>query len=231
MEGNYAIIVAAGKGTRMHADINKQFINIEGKPILYYSIDRFSKNEFIDGIVLVCAKREIEYCRREIVEKYNFTKVLDIVEGGDERQNSVLNGLNALGKYKCNIVLIHDGARPFVTDRMINDGIKFSKLYGACACGVEPKDTIKVKNEEGFSIDTLDRGKLVMVQTPQCFYYRLILECHRKILEEGLEVTDDTMVVEHYENKVYLYRGSYNNIKITVPDDLNTAKMIVKSFI
>lgn len=230
MEGNYAIIVAAGRGSRMRANINKQFINIDGKPMLYYSIYTFSKNKFIDGIILVCAKDEIEYCRCEIVEKYNFTKVIGIVEGGIERQNSVLNGLNALQNYKCNIVIIHDGARPFVTDQIINDGIKFSKLYRSCACGIGSKDTIKVKNEKGFSINTLDREKLVLVQTPQCFNYDLILNCHRKILEEGLKVTDDTMVVEHYENKVYLYKGSYNNIKITTPDDLNIAEMIVKSF-
>ncbi|WP_446898030.1 2-C-methyl-D-erythritol 4-phosphate cytidylyltransferase [Clostridium sp. LBM24168] len=231
MEGNYAIIVAAGRGSRMHANINKQFINIGGKPMLYYSIDTFSKNRFINGIILVCAKDEIEYCRHEIVEKYNFVKVLNIVEGGIERQNSVLNGLNALKNYKCNIVLIHDGARPFVTDKIINDGIKFSKLYSACACGIGSKDTIKVKNEEGFSVNTLNREKLVLVQTPQCFAYDLILNCHKKILEEGLKVTDDAMVVEHYENKVYLYKGSCNNIKITTPNDLNIAEMIAKSFI
>ncbi|MBA5851788.1 2-C-methyl-D-erythritol 4-phosphate cytidylyltransferase [Clostridium sp. cel8] len=228
MKGNYAIIVAAGKGRRMQANINKQFINIDGKPMLYYSINTFSKSDLIDGIIVVCSKNEIEYCRKNVIEKYNFTKVLDIVEGGCKRQDSVLKGLIALKKYNCNIVLIHDGARPFVTDKIIDDGIRFSRLYNACACGISVKDTIKVKDEKGFSTNTLDRNRLVLVQTPQCFNFDLIWKCHKKIFEDGIDVTDDTMVVENYGNKVYFYDGSYNNIKITTQDDLKTAEMIIK---
>lgn len=229
MEGNYAIIVAAGKGKRMKCSKNKQFININCKPMLYYSINTFSKHKLIDGIIIVCAKGEVQYCRSEIVEKYELTKVIDIVEGGMQRQDSVLNGLNALKKYNCNIVLIHDGARPFVTESIISNGIKYSKIYGACSCGVNVKDTIKVRDENGFSVHTLNREKLFSVQTPQCFKYELITSCHKKLLQEGIQVTDDTTVVEHYNNKVYLYDGSYDNIKITTPEDLNTADRIIKS--
>ncbi|MBV4419083.1 2-C-methyl-D-erythritol 4-phosphate cytidylyltransferase [Clostridium tyrobutyricum] len=229
MEGNYAIILAAGKGKRMNCNINKQFIKIENKPVLYYSIDTFSKNQLIDGIILVCAKDEIEYCRHEVVERYNFTKVLDIVEGGVERQDSVLNALGSLKKYKCSIVLIHDGARPFVTNRIINDGIKYCKIHNACSCGVKPKDTIKIKNKEGFSIDTVNRENTVLVQTPQCFNYKIILDCHEKILQQHIRVTDDTAVVEHCGNKVFLYAGSYDNIKITTPEDLQLSSRIVNN--
>lgn len=228
MKNNYAVIVAAGKGKRMKLPFNKQFINIQGKPLLYYSINVFSKNPLIDKIVLVCAEDEIEYCKQEIVEKYNFKKVVKIVSGGEERQNSVFNGLKVLEN--CDVVLIHDGARPFVTNKIIKDGIKYSNMYGACACGVVPKDTIKIKGKEGFSFKTLERKELFIVQTPQCFDYALIYDCYKRLLNNKVQVTDDTTVVEYFGNKVYLYEGSYDNIKITTPEDLIVAKNICKIY-
>ncbi|MBC2582529.1 2-C-methyl-D-erythritol 4-phosphate cytidylyltransferase [Clostridium sp. DJ247] len=227
MGKNYAVIVAAGKGKRMRANINKQFINIKNKPMLYYTLSVFSNNSLIDGIILVCSENEVDFCRVHIVEKYNIGKVLSIVSGGKERQESVYNGLKAIKE--CDIVLIHDGARPFVTDALIEDGIKYAKIYGACACGVTPKDTIKVKNEQGFSCTTPDRNTLFSVQTPQCFQYDLIFNCHKKLSSQGINVTDDTTVVEYYGNKVYLYQGSYENIKVTTPEDLNIAEIIVEN--
>ncbi|WP_368489113.1 2-C-methyl-D-erythritol 4-phosphate cytidylyltransferase [Clostridium sp. BJN0013] len=226
MKSNYAIIVAAGKGKRMKMPINKQFIYIQGRPILYYSISVFSKNPLIDGIVLVCAEDEIEYCKQEIVKKYNLDKVIKIVIGGKERQDSVFNGLKVLEN--CDVVLIHDGVRPFVTDRIIEDGIKYSNMYGACACGIMPKDTIKIKNKEGFTYKTLKRKELFMAQTPQCFKYDLIYDCHKKLINNRIQVTDDTTAVEYFGNKVYLYEGSYDNIKITTPEDLFIAENILK---
>lgn len=228
MKGNYAVIVAAGKGKRMRTNINKQFIEVKGKPILYYSIKAFSANQLIDGIVLVCAEAEIEYCKKKVIDKYNLQKVVKLVAGGKERQDSVFNGLKALEN--CNIVLIHDGARPFVTSKIIEDGIRYSDVYGACACGVKPKDTIKIREKKGFSLSTLERNSLFAVQTPQCFKYDLIYNCHKKLINEKLHVTDDTMVVEHYGNKVYLYEGSYDNIKVTTPEDLNIAESIAKKY-
>lgn len=226
MSNNCAIIVAAGKGKRMKSNINKQFINIEGKPVLYYSIDAFNRNPLIDSIVVVCGRDEIEYCRENVVKKYGLDKVVKIVEGGRERQNSVFNGLKVLKN--CGIVLIHDGARPLVTSKIIEDGIRYSNMYGACTCGMKPKDTIKIKSENGFSRTTLNREELFLVQTPQCFKYDLIYDCHKKVIEEKIQVTDDTMVVEHYGNNVYLYEGSYDNIKITTPEDLNIAETMLK---
>lgn len=155
MGSNCAVIVAAGRGKRMKKGINKQFIDIKGKPMLYYSINSFNKSPLIDSIVIVCEKNEIEYCRENVIKKYDLNKVTKIVEGGKERQNSVFNGLKVLKN--CEIVLIHDGARPFVTENIIQDGIRYAGVYGACACGMKPKDTIKSRGENGFSQGTLSR--------------------------------------------------------------------------
>lgn len=221
-----AVIVAAGKGTRMKADINKQFLNIKGKPILYYTLKAFEACELVDEIILVTAKDKKQYCMDEIVRKYGINKISAIVEGGKERQHSVFNGLKAVKK--SDVVLIHDGARPFVDRGIIEEGIINAERYGACTCGVKPKDTIKYVDENGFSIDTLDRNSLFQVQTPQCFRYDLILACHEKGINEGITVTDDTSVVEYYGHKVYLYEGNYDNIKITTPEDLIIGERILE---
>lgn len=226
MSNNYAIVLAAGRGKRIGANINKQFLKIKDKPLLYYSLNTFSNSNFIDGIIIVCAENEVEYCKKEIVEKYKIDKVSKVVAGGKERQDSVYNGLKAIKD--CEIVLIHDGARPFVTSEIIENGIKYAKLYGASTCGVTPKDTIKIKDEEGFSNGTPNRNKLFLVQTPQCFKYSLISNCHEKLSNDCISVTDDTTVVEYYNHKVYLYEGSYDNIKITTPEDLDIAEKIVE---
>lgn len=224
---NCAIIVAAGKGSRMKSNIRKQFIELKGNPILYYTIKAFENNKNIDDIILVISKEEIDFTIKNIVNKYSFTKIKCIVEGGNTRQHSVINGLFAAkGSH---IVIIHDGARPFVDDSIIEDGIEYARVYGACACGVTPKDTIKIKNEDGFSSYTPQRETLFSVQTPQCFKYDLILEAHSKALNDGIQVTDDTMVVEHSNYKVYLYEGSYSNIKITTPEDLVIGETILET--
>lgn len=219
-----AIILAGGKGKRMGSKISKQFLQLKGKPILYYTLKKFIDNSYIDKIVLVLSKDEIEYCTEEILNKYSL-KVDIIVEGGKERQDSVYNALKSIKK--TDIVLIHDGARPFVTDRIIEEGIEYAKHYGAAAPGVIPKDTIKIKDSSSFSIDTPDRNSLVAIQTPQVFKYDKILSCHEQIKISGITVTDDTMVAEMYNNKVYLYEGEYTNIKITTPEDLILAERLI----
>ena len=212
-----AIILAGGKGKRMNSSVSKQFIELKGKPILYYTLKKFIDNENIDEIILVLPKDEIEYCKENILEKYSL-KIAKIVEGGKERQDSVYNGLKSITD--CNIVLIHDGARPFTSDRIINDGIKYAKIYGAAAPGVMPKDTIKIKDDNNFSIETPDRNTLMAIQTPQVFNYNKILQCHESIKENKIMVTDDTMVVERFGEKVFLFDGDYINIKVTTPEDL-----------
>ncbi|GAA0745784.1 2-C-methyl-D-erythritol 4-phosphate cytidylyltransferase [Clostridium oceanicum] len=224
----YAVVVAAGKGTRMNLNVSKQFVNINGKPLLYYTLDRFCKNDNIDGIVLVTLEDKIDYCIDKIIKKYNISKIIDVVSGGSSRQESVYKGLKALPK-DCETVLIHDAARPFINDKIIDDGIKYSKIHGACTCGVKPKDTIKLKGNKGFSLNTPNRDELFMVQTPQCFNYDLILDCHEKLKVDKFDVTDDTMIVEKYNNPVYLYEGSYSNIKITTPEDLVIAEKILNN--
>ena len=218
------IILAGGKGKRMGSKVSKQFIEIKGKPILYYTLKKFIDNKNIDQIVLVLPKDEIEYCKKEVLEKYSL-KVDKIVEGGAERQDSVYNALKSMND--TDIVLIHDGARPIISDNLIDEGIRCAKKYGAAAPGVMPKDTIKVKNKENFSIDTPDRSTLVAIQTPQVLNYDNILKCHEKVKENGDVVTDDTMVSEKYGYKVYLYDGEYTNIKITTPDDIILAERLV----
>lgn len=220
------VIVAAGQGKRMMSDINKQLIKLKGKPILFYTLNVFSKNPLIDEIILVVAKDEIETIKKEVIEKYNIHKVINIVSGGTTRQESVYNGLSCIKG--CEIVLIHDGARPFVDGRIISDGIKFARIYDACACGVIPKDTIKIRGKNGISTETLDRNSLFLVQTPQCFKYELIFDCHKRLQIETKIVTDDTMVVETYGKNVYLYEGSYTNIKITTPEDIAFAENIME---
>ncbi|MCR6516265.1 2-C-methyl-D-erythritol 4-phosphate cytidylyltransferase [Clostridium sp. LY3-2] len=221
---NTAIILSGGRGKRMGASVSKQFIMLKNKPILYYTIKKFLDNKDIDNIVLVLPEDEIDYFKENILDKFDLD-ISKIVLGGKERQDSVYNGLKECKD--SDIVLIHDGARPFVSDEIISNGIKFAKEYGAAAPGVMPKDTIKVKDLDSFSKSTPKRSDLVSVQTPQVFKYDLITKCHEKIKIEGREVTDDTMVVETYGNKVFLYDGEYTNIKITTPEDLILGEYLV----
>lgn len=222
---NSVIILAGGKGKRMGAEISKQFILIKDKPVLYYTLNRFIHSKNIDKIVLVLPKEEIEYCINEVLKKYSL--VVDaIVEGGEERQDSVYNALQQVNDSE--IILIHDAARPFVSDEIIDNGIMFAKKYGAAAPGVIPKDTIKVRDEESFSKNTPNRSDLFAIQTPQVFKRDIIVESHKKVKENNIKVTDDTMVVEKYGNRVYLYQGDYKNIKITTPEDLIIAEYLAK---
>ena len=219
-----AIVLAGGRGKRMNYHKSKQFIEIKGKPVLVYTLEKFIDNKSIDEVILVLPEDEVDYCKKEVLQRYSL-KVDRIVIGGKERQDSVFNALEAMEK--ADIVLIHDGARPFINEKIIEEGIKYANIYGAAAPGVTPKDTIKVKNEDNISVDTPDRNMLVAVQTPQCFKYDEIYQCHRKIKEENAIVTDDTSVVERYGHKVYLYEGDYTNIKITTPEDLILAERLI----
>lgn len=219
-----AIILAGGKGKRMGAKISKQYIELNGKPLLYYTLKQFLSCDEINKIILVLPKEEIEYCKNEVLEKYSLIVDL-IVEGGKERQDSVFNGLSAVNDE--GIVLIHDGARPFVSRRIITEGIKYADLYGAAAPGVTPKDTIKIKDDKSFSKETPKRETLVAIQTPQVFKSNIIKECHKRLKSDNLIVTDDTMVVEAYNYDVYLYEGEYTNIKVTTPEDLILAEKLI----
>ena len=223
---NGVVIVAAGTGSRMNMGINKQFIKLEGKEIIYYTIEKFYRNENIDDIVVVVKEEEAEFFRKEILDKYNF-KNIKLAYGGKERQDSVYNGLKSLDK-ECNIVLIHDGARPFVSNKIINKSIEEAKENKAIVVGVPVKDTIKVIDNDKNIIDTPNRNVLWAVQTPQTFDYNLLIKSYEDAFKDGFYGTDDAMLVERIGYKVKMVEGSYNNIKITTQEDLGLGSQILK---
>jgi 2-C-methyl-D-erythritol 4-phosphate cytidylyltransferase len=220
-----AVVLAGGRGKRMGYVQSKQYIDLNGKPILYYTLRQFIKNNLIDKIILVIPEDEKDYCKNEVLDKHGLI-VDKLVFGGNERQDSVYNALSEIES--SDIVLIHDGARPFVSEKIINNAIKYARRYKAAAPGVIPKDTIKIKDDNNFSVDTLTRNNLIAIQTPQAFDFNLIYECHKEIRKRRVVVTDDTSVVEFFGNKVYIYEGEYTNIKITTPEDLIFAEYFVK---
>lgn len=223
-----AIVLAAGQGKRMNSKVQKQFLCIQGHPVLYYSLQCFEKCAWITDIILVTGKDEIDYCREQIVDKYNFQKVSAIVAGGKERYNSVYNGLLACNQ--TDYVFIHDGARPFVTQEILERALVCVQENRACAAGMPSKDTIKIVNANREVESTPDRRFVWNVQTPQVFAYELIASSYNKALQgDCSKITDDAMVVETYGNcKVYLYEGSYENVKITTPSDLILAEEFAK---
>lgn len=233
-----AIVLAGGSGSRMKSDVAKQFLILKEKELLYYSLKTFQENENISKIILVTREEDIDFCRTNIVEKYGFTKVKTICSGGIERYNSVYNGLclvkSVSDDLKNEIVMIHDGARPFVTHAMINESVETIKgHHSACTIGVPVKDTIKVVFEHQGEIigkETPDRSTLYQIQTPQTFRYELIMMAYERMLkDENHNITDDTMIVEQYAGMgSRILMGSYENIKITTPEDLQIAEKIVE---
>ena len=251
LEGTYqaggvtVIVVAAGRGKRMNSDVAKQFILLEGRPILCYCLEVFEKSGLVDDVVLVTGADAVDFCRKDIVEKYGFSKVRDVVVGGKERYHSVWNGLKAIHEGEKitdhgvnpsarnpKYVLIHDGARPFVTEEIIKRNVETLKAENACITGMPAKDTIKIADETGYVATTPKRSLVWMIQTPQSFDFSLVYRAYEEliskeeeVLEKGIVVTDDAMVVEHFTGtKVRLVEGSYENIKITTPGDLIIAK-------
>lgn len=222
---NCAVIVAGGKGTRMGTDISKQFLELKGKPVIYHTIRVFEKCDEIDGIYLVLSEEGKVYFEENILSKYSFLKLKEIVIGGKERQESVFNGLKAIKN--CDIVVVHDGARPFVTEENIKKSIEYAKIYGGSASGVMPKDTIKIKADTNLSKETLDRNTLIAVQTPQTFVYSELFKAHEHVFNNNISVTDDTSVFELMGHQVYLYDGEYTNLKITTPEDLVIGEYLI----
>lgn len=228
-----AVVLAAGSGSRMRSNIKKQYMEINEKPLIYYALKAF-EDSFTDEVVLVVSPGDIDYCKAEIVDKYGFTKVKRIVEGGAERYDSVRLGLHAISE-DTDYVMIHDGARPFVTEDIMQRSVDAARDFRACVVGMPVKDTIKVSDENGFAKATPDRKTLWMIQTPQTFEYSLIRKLYDKLEEDkeeikakGINITDDAMVVETFSDvKVKLVEGSYNNIKVTTPEDIGIAQAIL----
>lgn len=223
----WAVILAGGQGKRMKSNVQKQYLLIKGKPVIYYTIKAFEESP-VDGIVLVCGAGDVDYCKNEIVEKYGFKKVACIVEGGKERYNSVYNGLQAIEA--ADYVLIHDGARPFVTDEIIQRNIICAREYNACVTSMVSKDTVKISDDNGFVTETPNRNNVWIVQTPQTFRFELIKKAYESILSGSADgITDDAMVVERvYNCPIKFVEGSYTNIKITTPEDLDIAEILIQ---
>ncbi|WP_455538775.1 2-C-methyl-D-erythritol 4-phosphate cytidylyltransferase [Terrisporobacter sp.] len=224
---NSVVIVSAGKGSRMKTDINKQFLKLNDKEVIAHTIDKFYNNSNIGEIIVVVREEEIDFFETNIIEKYGY-KNIKIAFGGRERQDSVYNGLKIVSE-DCKIVLIHDGARPFVSNETIDNLIKYTKESKCTIVGVPVKDTIKVVDENNNVCDTPNRSTLWSIQTPQVFDYPLIMEAHKKAKEEDYYGTDDSMLVEYLGHKVKVVQGSYNNIKITTPEDLKIGEEILRN--
>lgn len=223
---NVAIVLAAGKGSRMKMDMPKQYMLIKKRPLLCYSLDVFQES-FIDRIVIVTGAGQTAYVRDEIVKKYGYTKVTSIIEGGRERYDSVYNGLRSVKN--ADYVYIHDGARPCVSMDILNRGRDEVEKNKAVVCAVRVKDTIK-QVKDGIITETPDRNLLWQIQTPQIFGYNIIMDAYNKLYRDPdrKNITDDAMVVEAYGNrKVYVYEGDYNNIKVTTPEDIPAIEHIL----
>lgn len=223
---NSVVIVSAGRGSRMKADINKQFLKLQNKEVIAHTIDKFYNNENIGEIIVVVREDEAEFFKINIIEKYGY-KNIKIAFGGSERQDSVYNGLKMVDE-NCKIVLIHDGARPFVNNETIDNAIESAKENKCVIVGVPVKDTIKVIDENNNVCDTPDRSTLWSIQTPQVFDYSLIMKAHEKAREDNYYGTDDSMLMEYFGQKVKVVEGSYNNIKITTPEDLKISEEILR---
>jgi 2-C-methyl-D-erythritol 4-phosphate cytidylyltransferase len=217
------IIPAAGQGKRMGAGYNKQLININKKPLIIHTLELFDKHEYCEGILISINPLE-ETIFSELIAKYNIRKVEALVHGGKERQDSIYNAL--LKTQKSKIVLVHDGARPFVDYKLINTLVNEAKEYGAAIPAVMVKDTIKIV-KEGFVYETPNRSELYAIQTPQAFNKEILIQAYEKAYEENYYGTDDSSLVEKIGQEVKIVEGNYNNIKITTPEDLLTAESFI----
>jgi len=223
------IIAAGGRGARFGGELSKQFVSIEGKPILTHVISRFESCDLVDGIYLVVPKETVQFCLEKCVAPFQFQKIVKIVNGGEERSDSVYNCLQALDD-DIDLVLIHDGVRIFVTRKMIEDSIKSAMKHGAAICAIPLTDTIKSISKDLFVKDTHERKDIFCVQTPQAFKASLIKEAYRKAGPSRKELTDDSSFVERFSrNKVKVVNGSTFNIKITSLDDLYTARLFLRA--
>ncbi len=223
-----AIVLAAGRGRRMGSSVPKQFLALKGREVIYYSLKAFEDFDSVQDIILVTGPDMIEQCRREIVEKYGFTKVKAVIPGGSERSDSVYEGIKAASP--SDYVMIHDGARPMIDTALLERCAEAMIKHGACIAAVPVKDTIKTVRD-GIVTDTPDRSVLYQVQTPQCFRYAWIEEAFRKAKAVNLQgITDDAMVLENTsEHTVAIAEGSYRNIKVTTPEDIPMAEALLES--
>ena len=221
-----AVIVAAGKGKRMGTEISKQFLPLRGKEILAHTVEKFEHAENIRDIVLVTGQDSLQDVQ-DMAQEYGWQKIISVVAGGKERQDSVWNGLLAVSE-DTEIVLIHDGVRPFVTEDILNLSIETAVEMGGCVAGVPAKDTIKVCNSENIAVDTPDRSTLWQIQTPQTFQKERIVKAYKEAKDAGFIGTDDASLAVYSGYPVKVIMGSYRNIKITTQEDLLIGEAFLK---
>lgn len=220
-----AIIPSAGMGRRMGSQ-KKNYLELLGRPVLSRTIEPFEASALVDAIIVVVPSGDEAFCKENIVGPYGFKKVVAIVAGGKERQDSVENGVKTAGT-EYDIVIVHDGARPLVTTHIIEAAIRAAAEDGAALVGVSVKDTIK-ETSAGYVRATLNREALLSVQTPQAFRLDVLKEAFRKARQDGFQGTDESSIVERTGQAVRIVEGSYENIKITTPEDLVFAECVLK---
>ena len=222
-----AVVPAAGKGSRMGTELSKQFLELDGKPILLHTLERLQSIPEVDIIVVAAAEDRLDQVK-EIVAAHRLTKVSVVIPGGAERQDSVWNCLRTLSLSKVDSVIVHDAVRPFISRDIVCNVCNAAKEFGAAVPVVRPKDTIKVLNGEGFVSSTLERNSLVVVQTPQGFQFPLLYRSYERAMSQKFYGTDDASLVERYNGRVKIVEGDYHNIKITTPEDLAIAKHLMR---
>ncbi len=232
-----AVLLAAGSGSRMKSSTAKQFMLLNGRPLIFYALQAVEKSVIIDDCILVTGAEDIPYVENEIVKKYHFNKVENVIAGGRERYFSVANAMRVIAGRDHNdgYVFIHDGARPFLTEKILKDTFEAVQEYRACVSAVRSKDTIKIADEEGFVLQTPNRSLVWNIHTPQVFEAGLITKAYAalekelpELLARGVQITDDAMVVEYFTDcRVKLVEGDYENIKLTTPEDILTAEKIL----
>jgi len=220
------IVAAGGSGSRMKANKNKLFLDINGMPVIAHTLTALNKSRYISEII-ISSREEDAKLIEECVNKYCITKAKSIVKGGATRAESVFSAISEISDV-CDYVMIHDGARPFVTDVIIAETIEKAKEYSAAACGVKPKCTLKTVNSNGVIIDTVDREKTIEIQTPQVFDKTLLKKMYSLGLETIKSATDDCVLAEKCGADIYVTEGSYKNIKITTPEDIEIAEIFAK---
>lgn len=229
-----AIVLAAGQGKRMGTKEPKQYLEVEGHPILYYALKVFEDSAIIDDMIVVTSEDQIDYCNDEIIKKYDFRKVKAVIPGGAERYLSVWNALLYIEKEadleEEHYIFIHDGARPFVEETILARVYENVQKTKACIAAMPVKDTIKIADEEGRVQATPDRNFIWMAQTPQVFERSLITRAYSELMQQScVHVTDDATVVEQIlGTRIQLVEGSYENIKITTPEDMEIARIFLK---
>lgn len=222
------IIPAAGRGTRMGKSINKQYIKLDNKCILTHTIKAFDDCPYIDEILIVVADNEEKLFKNKVLKEYKIKKPYKIVVGGDTRQASVYNAVKQVDK-RCTIISVHDGARPLISNKEIINTVLGAKKFSGCVLGVPVKETIKQADEDGFVKTTVERSTLYNIRTPQVFKADILKKAFKNAMEKDILGTDDSYLVEQMGLKVKIIKGSYNNIKITTPEDLIYAQEILSS--